>query len=522
MGINRKEGEVAGRKEKRGGKRSGSLRGRKKGAGFLVVLGILMIAMAAVVFFAGKYAYHLLREYMEYAAKQSTEVVLEKDGLKGMIEWMSEKEKEELPKHFLVSGIEAELWKNGEVYDFSFNIQEFDGSDKYVKDIYYRYDSTDGSLSKTEDVNEAFPTEYDPNAEVDYLDSQIKMLPLMAQMKELDFDRYVVEYSQDRRLQDADVVIDGRDGNGFSVLTQKEYRQGAGGASDGSSQVVISLTDGGGAMGERIEYVCPPADEKALVGQPETVMQTDYYFRGEELVLTDDSGETWVSSDLTPKQLEETKAVYGQGDIIPENSVYADGNGIFAVFWGEIPTLRISKDDGETWIDFVFQEDYPRLCTSRVVRFLDPENGYVGLGTDWSMGTGGGTYIGWTHDGGTTWETATVDVESGWILSGLAFADLSVGMITMDEQFGENSWPHVLVTENGGASFMEIELPWDTISEEVMFLNKVDSLKCENGVYCLTLGQGEYGNKKVDFTSTDLKSGWKFEKSYIGTVHLNG
>ena len=92
----------------------------------------------------------------------------------------------------------------------------------------------------------------------------------------------------------------------------------------------------------------------------------------------------------------------------------------------------------------------------------------------------------------------------------------------MDEQFGENSSPHVLVTENGGASLAEIELPWDTVSEEVMFLNKVDSLKYENGVYYLTLGQGEYGNKKADFTSTDLKSGWKFEKSYIGTVHLNG
>ena len=46
---------------------------------------------------------------------------------------------------------------------------------------------------------------------------------------------------------------------------------------------------------------------------------------------------------------------------------------------------------------------------------------------------------------------------------------------------------------NGGASFAEIELPWDTVSEEVMFLNKVDSLKYENGVYYLTLGQGEYG-----------------------------
>ncbi len=106
---------------------------------------------------------------------------------------------------------------------------------------------------------------------------------------------------------------------------------------------------------------------------------------------------------MTTKQLEETKAVYGQGNMIPENSVYADGNGMFAVFWGETPTLHVSKDDGETWTDFVFQEEYPRLCTSRIVRFLDPENGYVGLGTDWSMGTGGATYIGWTHDGGATW-----------------------------------------------------------------------------------------------------------------------
>lgn len=162
-------------------------------------------------------------------------------------------------------------------------------------------------------------------------------------MKELDFDRYVVEYSQDRRLQDVDVVIDGRDGNGFSVLTQKEYQQGAGGASDGSSQVVISLTDGGGVMGERIEYICAPADENALVGQTETVMQTDYYFRGEELMLTDDSGETWVASGLTTKQLEETKAVYGQGNMIPENSVYADGNGMFGSILGRDPDASCLK-----------------------------------------------------------------------------------------------------------------------------------------------------------------------------------
>ena len=74
-----------------------------RGAKFLIVFVVIVIIMAAVTFFAGKYAYHLLREYIEYASKQSTEVVLEKDGLKGMIEWMSEKEKEKLPKKFLIS-----------------------------------------------------------------------------------------------------------------------------------------------------------------------------------------------------------------------------------------------------------------------------------------------------------------------------------------------------------------------------------------------------------------------------------
>ena len=145
-------------------------------------------------------------------------------------------------------------------------------------------------------------------------------------------------------------------------------------------------------------------------------MQTDYYFRGEELMLTDDSGETWVASGLTTKQLEETKAVYGQGNMIPENSVYADGNGMFAVFWGETPTLHVSKDDGETWTDFVFQEEYPRLCTSRIVRFsLILKTGYVGLGTDWSMGTGGATlHRAGRMTGGATWETTPVAVENGW------------------------------------------------------------------------------------------------------------
>ena len=64
-----------------------------RGAKFLIVFVVIVIIMAAVTFFAGKYAYHLLREYIEYASKQSTEVVLEKDGLK--------KKKRNFRKNFL-------------------------------------------------------------------------------------------------------------------------------------------------------------------------------------------------------------------------------------------------------------------------------------------------------------------------------------------------------------------------------------------------------------------------------------
>ena len=84
-------------------------------------------------------------------------------------------------------------------------------------------------------------TQYDPNAEVDYLDSQMKRIPFIAQMKALDFERYKVQYRQDGRLEAGMPVIDGR-------------------------------------------------DQEALPGNSETVMQIDYKFLQDGLFLPDDSG----------------------------------------------------------------------------------------------------------------------------------------------------------------------------------------------------------------------------------------
>ncbi len=54
------------------------------------------------------------------------------------------------------------------------------------------------------------------------------------------------------------------------------------------------------------------------------------------------------------------------------------------------------------------------------------------------------------------------------------------------------------------------------------FLSKIDSVVFEEGVYKLTLGQGEGSNKKALFESNDIYNGWKFIKSFDAVIHYNG
>lgn len=511
-----------GRSGRRGSDRRGSDRnrsGRSRVPFWLGVTAVIIAVIAAVIFAAG-YVIRYFRDYFHYASLEGTGVFLEEDGLSGLLEWIGKEY--EVPENADVAFFGAELRQTGEVYDFTLSLEEFDEQKEYVRDVRFVYTSSTGSLDQSEEVNTLLAVEYDPNAEVSYLNQCFLKIPFEAQMRALDFDRYTVEFIKDTQLLEGTAVIDGRDGEAFPVLTWEEYRQGTGGGSDGSSQLVISLTDGTGATGQRIVYLCAAADEEALVGSPEAVMQTDYRINGGELSLTDDYGETWVSSGLTETQVQETLDTYQSGQQIPENSFCADGNGRFALFYGASPVLRILENDGEEIRDIPFEENFPRNCIARVVRFLDEENWYAGLGTDWSMGTGGATYVYWTHDGGETWEAHSVGGDDSLILTGLVYTDLTNGMMTKEDPFGNESWPHVYITSDGGESFAEIDFPWDTISDDVTFLNKVDSLTYENGVYTLIMGQGSYGNMKARFTGNSLSGVWTFEESYVGTVHTWG
>ena len=475
-----------------------------------------ILLVAAILVMAALAAF-LIKMWTE----REEEETLEQDGLSSILDKV--RGTEEFPENCNIAYLGADITKEGEVTGFTLTVTGFDSQDQYISHVGYTWDEEAGELSCREYRETALPTYYDPNADFAYIDSQIRRIPFAAQIRLLSFDRYKVEYRQDTQLPAGTPVLDGSGGEEFPVLTYGEYEQGQGGVSDGSSAMVISLTDGTGATGQRLEYYCEAADEEALAGHPESVMTVDYRLNGGKLLLTGDAGETWMDTGLAREQVEETVETYGRGGLLFEDSYYADkGDGLYAVFYGKQPTLRLSRDGGGTWKDVPFTDEMPRLCTRRIVRFLDPENGYAGLGTDWTMGTGGVTYVYWTHDGGETWSSSASLCEDGLMLDGLAFADVSNGVASLQSVNGDEQYPALRVTVDGGASFSELVLPWESLPQDVYFLDKVDSLTLEEGVYTLILGQGSGGNEKAVFTSADVTQGWVYKESCRGTVHTAG
>ena len=313
----------------------------------------VIIAMAAAILVMAALAAFIFSRWTD---KENT---LEQAGLAAILDKV--KETEEFPEHGDIAYLGASITEKGEVTDFTLTVTGFDDQDQYISHVGYTYDSGTQELSCREYQETALPTYYDPNADFTYIDEQIRRIPFEAQIRLLDFDRFQVEFQPDIQLEAGTPVLDGSGGQDFPVLTWEEYQQGQGGVSDGSSALAISLTDGTGATGKRLEYYCEAADTSALSGHPETVMQMDYRINNGDLLLTGDAGESWVSTGLSSQQVSETTDTYQRGGSLFEDSYFADGNGVYAVFYGEMPTLRLSRDKGGTWQDIPFTGQRKRV-----------------------------------------------------------------------------------------------------------------------------------------------------------------
>lgn len=420
-----------------------------------------------------------------------------------------------LPERLTLRSLDASLSSDGQLGDFSLSLEGYDGEDS--TGVYtFQYRDADSLLTYTppdENRREALP--YNPNNDAAYLDKEIRRLPLVRQMALLDFKRYVLSYTGSRQTLENEVLINGADGREYPVLTWEEYQSGQGGGGDGKTAVLFVLHDGTSAYSgkNRVIYRAEPADPASLVLSRNPEKERDFRIRDGQLSLTRDYGESWIPCALEADALEDTLA-YLNTSTLPEDNVYISPapSGLLAVLYGEFPTLCLSRDGGKSWdsLPLTAPERFQGMGYGcRIVDFLNEQEGYIGLGTDWSMGRGG--YKCWlsTSDGGKTWQEYPLPGRDSEILSGLRFCDRRHGAVSMRSISADE--PRFFVTTDGGGEWSEIVLPWEEEDFGTTTFARVTALSQEEGRYRLTVFGG--AKSSTVFEAETLTGPWQKQKN---------
>ncbi len=453
---------------------------------------------------------------------------LEEEGLSLLYDLMERTE--ELPPQANIDYMIIEVKNSGKVKNFDILLSTYDNEGIYQGDIRYTYDEDSLVFSPLKE-DDLFAYEYNVNFEVGNLSHQVMKIPLGKQLPKLNFNENFIGLKTPTNVPEGTPIFDGRENNTFPVLSEVEYQDGIGGVSDGNTSVVFQLYDGtrsGVLEGQTYYYVCSPRDEETAVGNQETVMECDYYINA-TLFLTRDYGASWIETDITEDEMNETLAFYK--DIsLPPKSVYisTDKTMPLAFFYEENATLSISRDNGETWESQVLDDFDASNMNSfkpymfRSVGFATPSFGYVALGTEYTPATGEAKMALFTTDGGETWIEKSLPLNnSSSVLMNLYMMDESQGIVALKDGM-DGLYSKLYTTTDMGNSWGEITLPLGELPSEITFLSYVSELSFENGRYVLTMDQGNWGRIRVRFVSEDIKGPWVYESHEEKPIHTVG
>lgn len=450
---------------------------------------------------------------------------LEKSGLSEFQKFI--KISESMPKIYTVAYFKAVVDEKGSIQSFTLSLDVFDDNKKYVGLAGYTYASDKLTYSAPKKTSNMLVHTLNPNSTVNYLDEQLRKIPLKQQIKASNLKHYVLCFQPYTQIESGTPILDGRNNTPFPVLTREEYNNGKGGVSDGKTNVVFRLYDGTSiATGQQYLYVFEPLEKETATGNQLSHMECDYYINQGTLKITRDYGESWIDAGITKEELGSTMKFYRNNLAIPPQSIYisSDKTMPVAYFYGKNPKLKILPNNTNVWktMDFPTAEDFGREITKRAVGFVTPDFGYAALGTDWSMGGGENKMCYFTSDGGVTWDEKSLPMQgTSNMLIDLCMANEKEGAVSlvagMDADF-----PMIYVTADTANEWTQIELPFSDMPEEVQYLADIESFEYSDGTYTLTLGQEDDGTNKAVFTSGNLVSGWKFSKAYQASVHTVG
>lgn len=459
---------------------------------------------------------------------------LEKDGLDEFISIMSKtKETKNLSSN--ISGFNIELTKKGNIKRIGISINYFDDDYNYAGHGYYRYKdkNLEFDFERKEDcktvsdceINRKLDKEYSKSLNIQYISSQLKRIPFKQQIALSNLNYYGVSIKYNHKYNKNTNIFDMRDSKKVKALNWDDYKSGKGGNIEPGIYSVISFGDGISTLGDEVyEYVFDNVDGD--IKRNGFTMETDYYISDKNnLYFTRDYGNNWINTDLDSTKIKETLNFYR--DISLRNgSWFISPNELvpIAYFYGEIPKLKISNDNGMTWSEEIFDineivGEYKPI-THRIVGFNDQNFGYVALGTDWTMGSGELKIAYLTKNSGKSWEKITMpEPGTSKTLMDFIMFDENHGVVFLKNNENQQ-FPYMYVTTNKGTTWKSVEY-MNQIPDEVTYINSIDFIKRENDNFILTLGQSDSSTKKINLKSQDFEN-WKYDLTYTTSIHTVG
>lgn len=420
-----------------------------------------------------------------------------------------------------ISYFETELNEKGMIKSFTLSLIVFEG-DNYIGNASYVYENNILNYKSPKETNLPLVETYSTNNNIDYISDLIKKIPLNEQIKNSNLTHYFLRYQPGTIVEKGTPIFDFTSDKKVKALTKNDYINGKGGISDGNDNIVIRLYDGTSITSdEQYLYIFDKIDNSTLAN-PNYMMKTDYYINNGTLKFTRDYGTNWITTDITKEELEETLTYYNDLSLKPNSwFLSSDDNLPIAYFYGEEPVLKISTDNGLTWknVELTDSKKMGRPITNRVIGFSSKTDGYVALGTDWSMGSGEMKKLYFTKDAGKTWNEVKPPLNnSNKTLIDMCMYDSNIGVILLNNP-NDDRLPLIYATKDGGKNWKEVKLNY---KDEITYLVDIDSITKEDNQFIIQLGQSKYGTLKAIFKVNDLYDSWQFVKTTNENIHTVG
>lgn len=432
--------------------------------------------------------------------------------------------------YYNITEFNMQISRGTYIESFYLLVDIFDNNKDYLTTLSYAYEDNLLTLTQIDNSSSVLVYSVNESNTIDVLNQYVLSIPLKEQIDLVEYSHYFLMYREHTIIEEGQPIYDGRNNQVITALSLEEYRQGKAGISDGQTNTVFRFSKDDSTMPD-FSYVFGKNNDIENIGNSNVYKECDYVIQNGMMKITRDFGQNWIQVDVNPDLIKDTLNFHREV-ALPKDSIFINKDETLPIaFFTEgdemLPIIQLSNDNGASWkeikIPLYLYHGEEKPTTRRTIGFLNQDFGYMGLGTDYSMGSGEtkGLYL--SFDGGETWTMQPRMPEEcySYILKDFVMVNEQEGLVVLDAGM-DKFFPLVYVTKDGAQTWTQIELPYTDVPTEVQYISEIDSLTFEEGQYKLVMAQGNIGNYRIVFTADSIDGPYQYIELYKATIHTVG